>query len=77
MAASRAGMINRNQPEPVKVGLILDREINDEDIWLIQVGEKRMVTNKTACSKMTGNGLVLLRFVNKSGINVENYQLNT
>jgi len=72
--ASRVGLVNKNQPEPTKVGLVLDIEINDTDIWLIQVNDKKRVVTKSATEMLTGTGCVLLRFINKSSINVENYQ---
>ena len=68
---SRAGLINRTLPAPSQSGLILDREINDEDIWLLMVGEKRMVRTKSSCTGLTGTGVVLMRFINKSGTNTE------
>jgi hypothetical protein len=75
MKASRAGLIKKSKPNPTVEGLVLDREINDEDIWLIQIGEKRMVVNKTLCSKLNGTGKVLMRFIGKSGSNVERFNI--
>lgn len=73
MKASRQGLINVRQPVPTKIGLVLDREINDEDIWLIQIGEKRMVKRKCSCEGLIGEGKVLMRFIDKSGTNTEIY----
>ena len=73
MKANRAGMINRSQPAPAQIGLVLDREINDEDIWLLMVGEKRMVKTKSSCAGLVGEGKVLMRFIGKSGSNVERF----
>ena len=70
---SRAGLINLSLPTPSQSGLILDREINDEDIWLIQIGDKKVITNKSACDRLTGKGKVLMRFINKSGTNTEKF----
>lgn len=71
--SSHKGLISRTLPAPPQVGLHLDRPINDSDIWLIQIGERRMVKTKSSCEGMTGEGRVLMRFIGKSGSNVERF----
>lgn len=66
--------IKRKETQSTKNSeLVLDREINDQDLWLIQIDGKKMVKTKLSCEGMTGNGKVLMKFINKSGNNIEKF----
>ena len=61
------------KPEP-DVGLQLDRELNDSDIYVVSFGGKDKVGTKECISKMKGVGKVKMRFINKDGRNCEHYE---
>ena len=64
------------KPEP-DVGLQLDRELNDTDIYVVSFGGKNKVGTKECIEKMKGKGIVKMRFINKDGRNVEHYDTNS
>ena len=61
------------KPEP-DVGLQLDRELNDLDIYVVQIKGKDYVGTKETIEKLAGIGKVKMRFVNKNGREVEYFK---
>jgi len=77
---ARKGMVNfrlQKEAEESKKdqGMYLDREINDEDIWVVMIGGKKIIGGLTSIGKMKRpiHGKVIQRFIKKNGRVVENY----
>ena len=62
----------RRKPEP-DVGLKLDRELNNTDIYVVSIGGKDKVGTKSTIEKLNGIGKVKMRFINKDGRNAIHY----
>ena len=60
------------KPEP-DVGLQLDRELNDQDIYVVEIGGKDKVGKKSTIEKLKGIGKVKMRFINGDGRNCEHF----
>ena len=54
------------KPEP-DVGLKLDQELNDSDIYVVEIKGKDVVGTRESIEKLSGFGKVKIRFVNKNG----------
>jgi len=61
------------KPEP-DVGLKLDQELNDTDIFVVSINGKDRVGTKETIEKLTGIGKVKMAFLNKDGRNVEYFK---
>lgn len=61
------------KPEP-EVGLKLDRELNDNDIFVVEIKGKDYVGTKETIEKLKGIGIVKMAFINKDGRNVKYYK---
>lgn len=72
MPPTRQKASNR-RPE-LDVGLKLDRELNDNDIYVIEISGKEVVGTKQTIEKFTGIGKVKIRFINKDGRNTIHYK---
>ena len=68
----------RPKPIPRKkepdVGLKLDRELNDTDIYVVEINGKDTVGTKETIEKRIGTGIVKMAFINKNGREVIHYK---
>lgn len=71
MAPTRPKLSPKN-PEP-DVGLQLDRELNNTDIYVVSIGGKDKVGKKSSIEKLKGVGIVKIRFINADGRNCEHF----
>ena len=55
-------------------GIHLDQELNDTDIYVVEIKGKDYVGTKETIMKLTGIGVVKMRFVNKDGRNTIHYK---
>ena len=60
------------KPEP-DVGLQLDRDLNENDIYVVEIGGKDKIITKRDVVKLKGTGIVKMRFIDNDGRNVEHY----
>lgn len=68
--SSRAGLKKREEPkQETDNGIYLDREINDKDIWVVQIGKCRVIGYLSDIQKLKRPvyGKVLMQFVDKMG----------
>ena len=62
-------------PKPkLDVGLKLDRELNDSDIYVVEIKGKDYVGTKETIEKLTGIGVVKMAFINKNGRDCIHYK---
>ena len=61
------------KPEP-DVGLQLDRDLNDTDIYVVTIKGKDYVGVKASIEKLKGIGKVKIRFINKDGRETEYFK---
>ena len=74
--SSRQGLVRKIQPDSIqKTGVVLDRPINNEDIWVVLINGKKHVVGLSDVEKMNVNaeGMVLMRFIGGYGNNCEHY----
>jgi len=60
------------KPEP-DVGLKLDQELNDTDIFVVSINGKDRVGTKETIEKLKGVGIVKMSFANRDGRDVKYY----
>lgn len=70
---TRKGMTPVKPLEP-DVGLKLDRQLNDNDIYVVLINGKDIVGTKETIEKLTGIGIVKIRFINRDGRDTIHYK---
>ena len=61
------------RPQP-DIGLKLDRELNDSDIFVVSINGKDYIGMKETIEKLKGIGIVKMAFINKDGRNCIHYK---
>lgn len=71
----RRGMTPVKKPElELDTGIHLDQELNDTDIYVVEIKGKDYVGTKETIMKLTGIGKVKMAFINKDGRNTIHYK---